>query len=67
MGKARRQGISLNKAIKQLLAESLGLAQSNSSHAGDFADLSGVWSAEDIQEFNNTTQELSDINLSDWK
>jgi len=43
------------------------MVQNNSSHPGDFADLSGVWSAEDIQEFNNSIQELSDSNLSDWK
>ncbi|EKD33831.1 MAG: hypothetical protein ACD_75C02579G0006 [uncultured bacterium] len=65
--KARRQGISLNKVIKQLLAESFGLSPKNSTHGNDFADLSGVWSPEDLAEFTRNTEELSDIDSRDWE
>lgn len=65
--KARQQGISLNKVIKQLLAESLGLSAKNNSPKNDFADLSGVWSSEDLEEFIRNTEELSHIDPRDWE
>jgi len=65
--KARRQGISLNKVIKQLLAESLGLSQKNNTPENDFADFSGVWSPEDLEEFIGNTEALSHIDPRDWE
>ena len=65
--KARQQGISLNKVIKQLLAESLGLSQKSNMLGNDFADLSGVWSPEDLEEFTRNTEELSHVNPRDWE
>lgn len=65
--KARQQGISLNKAIKQLLAESLGISHDVPNNRDDFADLCGIWSSEDLEEFTRNTQELSVTDLNDWK
>jgi hypothetical protein len=65
--KARQQGISLNKVIKQLLAESFGLSQKNSPPVNNFADLSGVWSPEDLEEFIRNTEEFSHIDPRDWE
>ncbi len=65
--KARQQGISLNKVIKQLLAESFGLSQKNSPPGNNFADLSGVWSPEDLEEFIRNTEEFSHIDPRDWE
>jgi len=65
--KARQQGISLNKVIKQLLAESFGLSQNNSPPGNNFADLSGVWSPEDLEEFIRNTAEFSRIDPRDWE
>jgi hypothetical protein len=65
--KARQQGISLNKVIKQILAESFGLSQKNSPPVNNFADLSGVWSPEDLEEFIRNTEEFSHIDSRDWE
>jgi hypothetical protein len=65
--KARRQGVSLNKVIKQLLAESLGLSQKNNSPENDFTDFSGVWSPDDLEEFLGNTEALSHIDPRDWE
>jgi hypothetical protein len=65
--RARQQGISLNKAIKQLLAESLGISQEGKKHRHDFEDLCGIWSSEDLEEFARHTEEFSKTDSSDWK
>ena len=65
--KARQQGISLNKTIKQLLAESLGISQDIKKSQHDFADLSGVWSSEELKEFTHTAQEFSITDPKDWE
>ena len=57
--KARQQGLSLNKTIKQLLAKSLGISQNIKKDQHDFADLSGIWSPEDLAEFTHHTQAFS--------
>jgi len=65
--KACQQGMSLNKTIKKLLAESLGLAAGNNrDHRYDFSDLCGVWSVEDIEEFNQNTRDFSAVDRQDW-
>ena len=65
--KARQQGISLNKTIKQLLAESLGISQDAKKHQHDFSDLSGIWSPEDLEEFTHNAQQFSIANPRDWE
>jgi hypothetical protein len=65
--KARQQGISLNKTIKQLLAESLGISPDAKKYQHDFADLSGIWSPEDLKEFTHNAQEFSIADPVDWE
>ncbi len=65
--KARHEGISLNKTIKLLLADSLGISQSTKIYQHDFDDLSGIWSTKDLEEFTRNTQEFSITDLRDWE
>jgi len=65
--KARQQGISLNKTIKLLLAESLGISHDKPNNRDDFADLFGIWSSEDLEEFTHNTREFSMTDLKDWE
>jgi len=65
--KARQQGISLNKAIKQLLAQSLGISPDIKENRHDFEDLCGTWSPEDLENFARNTQEFSSIDPKDWE
>lgn len=66
--KARKQGLSLNKTIKKLLAETLGL---NASEPGlpdnEFGDLCGKWSPDDMKEFNQSTRDLRKIDPVEWE
>jgi len=66
--RARQEGLSLNKTIKKLLAETLGLMDENTSAREDeFADLCGVWGRQDVQEFKQKTEELDSVDPEDWQ
>ncbi len=66
--KARQEGLSLNKTIKQLLADTLGVKNADqTSRENEFADLCGVWSQKDAAEFDKNSVTLSTIDPEDWK
>jgi hypothetical protein len=65
--KAKKQGLSLNKTIKNLLAESLGITpKSDESRKKDFLDLFGTWSQEEARAFTARTADLEKIDPEDW-
>lgn len=65
---ARRKGLSLNKTIKALLEEALGLsADSARDHRDDFIEFLGVWRDEDVREFELATKDFQQIDPEDWK
>ena len=65
--RARRQQLSLNKTIKLLLEESLGLTgQRGDSHRSEFIDLCGVWTAADKRQFVDASRELDSTDPGDW-
>jgi len=65
--KARQMGLSLNKTIKKLLAESVGLQEPDQKdHREDFLDLFGIWTKEEADQFNKSIQEMREIDLRDW-
>lgn len=63
--KAKHQGSSLNKTIKKILRESLGVSEGYSRKA-DFAEFSGVWSKKDEKVFHQQTRGLEKIDAKDW-
>lgn len=65
--RARKQGTSLNKTIKQLLAESLGVSEKPTHHNQDFEDLFGIWTAKDLEEFSQKSEGFSTIDPKDWE
>ena len=66
--KAKKQGSSLNKTIKGLLEESLGLQKKNNSdHRADFLDLFGVWTKKESEQFMTSTKELEKTDKEDWQ
>ena len=64
--KADAEGKSLNKTIKGLLEESLGLHPSR-NHREEFMDLFGSWSTEEREQFEQATEDLRRIDPEDWK
>ncbi len=65
--KAQEQGLSLNRTIKKLLAESLGLEEPPSrDRRQQFLDLFGIWTKEEAEEFNKSLQETRRLDPEDW-
>lgn len=64
--KADKQGKSLNKTIKGMLRNSLGLSAQETKKA-DFSDLCGVWKKNDLKAFEKATQDLKKIEYDIWK
>lgn len=65
--KARFYGLSLNKTIKKLLEDSLGISDRKHDNKTLFEDLFGVWSKEDLREFERKTKNFEKIDPGDWK
>lgn len=66
--KAREEGLSLNKTIKQLLRESLGLMPNQvRDRREEFSDLFGCWSKEEAEEFETAVQDFERIDAQDWQ
>lgn len=66
--KAERQNTSLNKTIKALLEEALGLNKKRKSdYSKDFDDLFGIWTKQDAEEFKKATAQFERIDPQDWQ
>lgn len=66
--KASQQGLSLNKTIKKLLTESLGLEPSQpKDYRETFADLCGVWTRQEAAAFNQSTKDFAKVDPEDWE
>ncbi len=66
--KALSEGLSMNKTIKKLLEESLGVKPSDSeSRRDEFKGFCGKWSKAQAGRFNERTKALRQINDGDWQ
>ncbi len=66
--KAKNDGTSLNKTVKNLLAQALQVpSQTEEERRKDFLELFGTWSETDENEFRMRTRELDIIHQEDWQ
>ena len=67
--KAKKQGVSINKALIQLLEEHLGEKTAQTGHARfhDLDALAGSWSNEETTAFNQTLAQQRAIDLTLWQ
>lgn len=64
---ALESGLSLNKAIKKLLAAALGMAPSGTTdRRRDFEGLCGVWTKQEAKDFQKAIQECERVDGEDW-
>ena len=64
---AKLEGLSLNKTIKKLLEESLGIKIKNEKlHRGDFEEFCGLWSQTDLVKFNEQVSDFDKVEDEDW-
>lgn len=65
--RAKSQGMSLNKTIKSLLAEALGIRQNKTlNNKNEFMDLFGSWSAAEARSFLKAIHDFEKIDAKDW-
>ena len=66
--KAHENGLSLNKTIKRLLEEALGIKNEiDINNRDEFVEFLGVWSKEEMKEFELNIKDLESIDKSDWQ
>lgn len=66
--RAHNEGESLNKTIKKLLEQSLGVKSTQAHpHRGEFEDLCGAWGKEEKARFDKAVSDFEKIDESEWK
>jgi hypothetical protein len=66
--KAAELGLSMNKTIKQLLSQSLGISRKTAeTDRSEFLDLFGTWSEAEVKEFEEKTGDFEKIHPADWE
>ena len=66
--KARAEGLSLNKTVKMLLRQALGLTPGgNGDQKADFREFCGVWTKAEETEFERNTKDLRKVDPRDWE
>ena len=66
--KAKSEGLSVNKTVKKLLEEALGVKPlRQAKFRSDFEEFCGIWTESDLKEFEEKTKGLRIINDEDWQ
>jgi plasmid stability protein len=65
--KAKREDKSINQTVKEIMELSVGIkSQKSVTCNAEFKDLCGVWSENDVREFENATGDFEKIDSEDW-
>jgi plasmid stability protein len=67
--RANTEGKSVNKVVKEMIAKSLGLVDQQESKVRKegFADLCGVWTIEEAEDFLEAIGDLEIVDPKDWR
>jgi len=66
--RAKASGLSVNKAVIQLLSDSLGVSRpAVFGRKRDLSALSGTWSKKDVAVFKKATAQLEKIDPELWR
>jgi len=66
--KASSEGLSMNKTIKKILEEALGVRPPRfDKNRRQFETFCGKWSRTDLDEFNRRTEALEAVDPGDWQ
>jgi plasmid stability protein len=65
--RAKSEGKSVNKVVKELIAKALGLGERPPDNRAEFADLCGVWTEEEAAEFAEAVAEFGAVDEKDWR
>ena len=65
---AAEEGTSMNRTVKRLLQEALGLKPRPPGHNRDqFEAFLGVWSQSEVEEFGQAVADFESIDEDDWR
>ena len=59
--RAKSEGRSVNKVVKELIGKSLGLGGGKKDNRDEFMDLCGLWTDKEAQEFLESIDDLEVI------
>jgi hypothetical protein len=67
--RAKVEGKSVNKVVKELIAKSLGLGDPRGckDKREEFVDFCGVWTSEEAAEFLGRIEDLEAVDAKDWR
>ena len=66
--RAKSEGRSVNKIVKNMIADALGLGgKKKKNKAGEYADLCGVWTKGETDQFLKNIEGLETIDPEDWR
>lgn len=66
--KADNEGLSLNRTIKLLLSQALGLkVTENKNQYDEFAEFLGVWDRDEAEQFDRAMNEFKIIDEDEWQ
>ena len=66
--RAKARGESVNRTIKGLLEQSLGVKPTDKERqARDFSEFLGVWKKSDLDEFQAATSHVRKVDAEDWR
>jgi hypothetical protein len=66
--KAESEGLSVNKTVKKLLETSLGVKPKIiRENLKEFEEFCGLWTREDLDEFEEKTEDLRRVDQRDWQ
>ncbi len=65
--RARRDGTSLNKTIKALLENALGVRPVSAVHRKNFEKFCGTWTKAQAAEFERATADFDEVDPRDWR
>ena len=63
--KAEATNVSLNRLIKTLLTQTLGL--NKTAKISDFSAFSNQWSQKELKDFQSTQTQFSTVDVRDWQ
>jgi hypothetical protein len=65
--RAKKEGKSVNKIVKELIAKALGIGNKSPDNKAEFADLCGVWTESEADEFLGSIADLESVDEGDWR
>ena len=65
--RARADGLSINKTVKLLLEQALGIKlKAAETNKEQFKEFCGIWTKDDLEEFEAATEDMNKIDEDEW-